>query len=78
MCAYEAIRFKLHECLLALDAANIELMKMVVLSLVGSEQWEEVVAEHRVKISALESALKEQAALTTDPNFAVQIGQNHG
>lgn len=78
MCANEAIRFKLHERLLALDAANIELMKMVVLSLVGSEHWEEAVAEHRAKIVDLEFALEEQSALRTNVDSGVQAGQNHG
>lgn len=78
MCANEAIRFKLHERLLALDAANIELMKMVVLSLVGSEHWEAAVAEHRAKIVDLESTLEEQSALMTNVDSGVQVGQNHG
>lgn len=61
MCSIEEIRFKLHERLLALDASNVELMKLVVLDMVGGAEWTETVAEFRGKIADLESVLGAQA-----------------
>lgn len=62
MCSAEEIRFKLHERLLALDASNVQLMKLVVLDMVGGGEWKQAVAEHRFNVADLESALSLQAA----------------
>jgi hypothetical protein len=55
----EAIRFEVHKRLLAVDAANIELMKYVSLDLVGSDQWSDSLASFWGAVSELKSFLNE-------------------
>lgn len=56
----EEIRFELHKRLLALDASNVELMKLVVLDMVSGSDWDEAVAELRLNVADLESILTRQ------------------
>lgn len=62
MGSYEDIRFKLHERLIAVDASNIELLKLVVLGFIGSTGWTQAVGGYRANLAELESALQEQVA----------------
>ena len=61
MGSYEDIRFKLHERLIAVDASNIELLKLVVLGFIGSTGWTQAVGGC-ANLAELESALQEQVA----------------
>jgi hypothetical protein len=63
MCDRETVRFQIHERLLALDASNIELMKLVSLDLIGSDAWVEAVQEHTDKVESLQPLLKQSEAV---------------
>jgi hypothetical protein len=69
----EDIRFHTHELLLRLDAATIELMKLVGLGLIASPLWNEAVIKQRTAFKALHEALEDIPATQTGdvPHLAI-------
>ncbi|WP_268800180.1 hypothetical protein [Pseudomonas huanghezhanensis] len=51
------VRFQAHECLLKLDAATVEMMKLVTLDQLGGPEWYEAVKAQRQAYETLHKTL---------------------
>jgi hypothetical protein len=51
----EAMRFQAHERLLELDAATVEMMKLVTLDQLGSREWRDAVQVQREAFETLQA-----------------------
>jgi hypothetical protein len=53
----EEMRFKAHERLLELDAATVEMMKLVTLDQLGSREWRDAVQVQREAFETLQATV---------------------